>query len=1124
MFVRTRLVASVGACFTVLVLAVLVTSSARAQGDAPTIPSPAELLETFVLADGYEIGCFASELDLPLHNPMAMDFDARGRLWIAVSPTYPQYDPGTPPDDKLLILWDADRDGRVDGHRVFLDGLLVPTGFAIDTDAVYVAQQPNLWRVTDTDGDDIADRREVILHGFGTEDSHHSISAFTWGPGGGFYFNEGVFHHTQVETPWGPRRARDAAVFRYSPTTRRFEVASHHGYANPWGHAFDAWGQSVLSDASGGAHYNFAQVIPAFDYPQKNLATASFFNRGRPMAGNLILHSRHFPDDVQGTHLNNQSIGFHGVRWDRLIESGSGWRAEPLPNLLQSSNPCFRPVAAKIGPDGALYILDFANPIIGHMQYTHRDPRRDHRHGRVWRITHRDRPLLEPRPIVGEPIASLIAALDEPELTTRHFARRELQSRRDPEVLPAVERHVASLADGAPEKERWSLEALWIYQGRGVANLDALDRALAASDPRVRAGAVRVLRHWIESDRVSDVDARGRLRPLARDPNARVRLEVVGACGFILDRHSAAIVERVTELPADANLRAVIRQTERVLAKVTEPELHRLTQLARAEFEALPFDDSVATIALLRPDSEAAHRDRAFAWLTKEAERDAAPLLVSALERTSALAGTPTHLGRLLRALPRDQLTPVVDRLMRLATETDDREVRAEALATVVAADRSIARPASSPTLREDLLRSVTRLTDPEVLRAIHPEVAAWLPTDGAAATPPVARFVRIELPRAGILSLAEVEVFADGENAALGQPTRQSSEAWGGAPSRAVDGDPNGIYSQGSVTHTREPDAEPWWEVDLGEAIAVDSVRVWNRTEGRLGERLAGFRVRLLDVDRREVWARGDQPAPESSVELSTTDRPSRDIQLAAISVVAALPVEREETFAHFERLASSGDEEIERAIREALRHVPRDEWPAGFEALADDPVDPARFQRGREIYESEIGCITCHGASGYGILGSYPPLVKSPWVLEDERRLIRIVLHGLQGPIEVRGLPYDGQMEPRGKLLDDQQVADVLTYVRNAWGNQAPPIDPDLVAEVRQQHAGRLEPWTVRTLELADRGEDAGPTRGAAASNSTSGESTFDLFRWVSFGAGMALIFGPLVLLLVLTRKRRG
>ncbi|MEM7263981.1 MAG: PVC-type heme-binding CxxCH protein, partial [Planctomycetota bacterium] len=228
------------------------------------IPSPEESLAAMTVAEGYEIQLFASEVSAPLFNPMSMAFDAEGRLWVITSPTYPHYDPGVPPSDKILIFEDTDGDGVADRHTIFADQLYIPTGILPDVNGgCWVGQQPNLWYMQDTDGDLVADRREVVLHGFGTEDSHHSISAFTWGPDGAFYFNEGVFHHTQVETPYGPIRARDAAVFRYHPGRQRFTVSSHRRYNNPWGHAFDRWGQSVLSDASGGRHFNFAHVIPA---------------------------------------------------------------------------------------------------------------------------------------------------------------------------------------------------------------------------------------------------------------------------------------------------------------------------------------------------------------------------------------------------------------------------------------------------------------------------------------------------------------------------------------------------------------------------------------------------------------------------------------------------------------------------------------------------------------------------------------------------------------------------------------------------------------------------------------------------------------------------------------------
>ena len=135
-----------------------------------------------------------------------MAFDAKGRLWVTTMESYPMYLPGTPVNDKVLILEDTDGDGKADKQTVFADGLQVPGGIELGDGGAYVAQQPNLMFIKDTDGDDMADEYHYRLHGFDSADSHHAISAFTWGPGGALYFQEGTFHQTQVETPYGPVR------------------------------------------------------------------------------------------------------------------------------------------------------------------------------------------------------------------------------------------------------------------------------------------------------------------------------------------------------------------------------------------------------------------------------------------------------------------------------------------------------------------------------------------------------------------------------------------------------------------------------------------------------------------------------------------------------------------------------------------------------------------------------------------------------------------------------------------------------------------------------------------------------------------------------------------------------
>ena len=211
---------------------------------------PKIALERLHPADGYEVNLFASEQQFPeLANPLAMTFDDRGRLWVLVSPTYPHLVPGQKPDDKLVVLEDTNRDGRADSLSVFADGLYLPTGFELGDGGVYVSQQPNLMFLKDTNGDGKADERRIVLHGFGTEDSHHAIHAFTWGAGGGLFFQEGTFLHSQVETPYGPVRLENAGVYRYEPRTEKLSVFVSYSFANPWGHVVDAWGQHFISDA-----------------------------------------------------------------------------------------------------------------------------------------------------------------------------------------------------------------------------------------------------------------------------------------------------------------------------------------------------------------------------------------------------------------------------------------------------------------------------------------------------------------------------------------------------------------------------------------------------------------------------------------------------------------------------------------------------------------------------------------------------------------------------------------------------------------------------------------------------------------------------------------------------------
>ena len=395
---------------------------------------PAVALQRLQPAEGYEVNLFASEEDFPIGKPVALAFDSRGRLWVSTMPTYPHYEPGQPPTDKLVILEDTDGDGRADKHTIFADSLYLALGFELGDGGVYISQEPNLVFLKDTDGDDRADERRILLHGFGTEDSHHAISAFTWDPGGALYFQEGTFLHSQVETPYGPVRLENAGVWRYEPHTEKLSVLTSYSFSNPWGHVFDEWGQNFIADASSGNNFFGLPISGHIEYPDKHPQMRVFTPVVRPTAGAEIVSSRHFPDDIQGNFLVTNVIGFQGIKNHQIVPEGSGFTSREQAPLVTSRDINFRPIEMEFGPDGALYLTDWFNPLIGHMQYSLRDERRDTEHGRIWRITYPGRPLLEPVNLEELSVPELLDQLRVYEDRTSYRVRRELRERDHAEV------------------------------------------------------------------------------------------------------------------------------------------------------------------------------------------------------------------------------------------------------------------------------------------------------------------------------------------------------------------------------------------------------------------------------------------------------------------------------------------------------------------------------------------------------------------------------------------------------------------------------------------------------------------------------------------------------------------
>lgn len=511
-----------------------------------------EALSKLKVPEGYKIELFASEQEFPeLAKPMQMSFDNKGRLWVATMPSYPHYKPGdTKPDDKIIILEDTNNDGKADKMTVFADSLHLPVGFEIAPEGVYVSQGTDFKLYQDTDGDDKADKVTILLSGFDDHDTHHNIHAFTTDPSGAIYMGEGVFLQTNVETSYGTVRGTNGGFYRYAPQLHKLERTAQLSIPNPWGIAFDDWGQPIFAETSGP---DVRWMLPGTVKSRYGNATHKSFNlieeahKVRPTSGLEFVSSRHFPDEVQGDMIINNTIGFLGTKQHAIKDSGTGFATKHRLDLLVSEDRNFRPVDMEFAPDGSLYVIDWHNILIGHMQHNARDPLRDHMHGRVYRITYPSRPLVTPAKVAGATVDELLDNLKLPEYRTRYRTKRELRGKDPKEVLAKVSAWVEKLDKNDPGYEHNKLEALWVTWGLDKVDQNLLRDLLKAKDFRARSAAVYVLRyvgHQVEDQAALMMEA-------ARDENSRVRLMAIVAASWMGKEKGLEILEEAAKKPLD---------------------------------------------------------------------------------------------------------------------------------------------------------------------------------------------------------------------------------------------------------------------------------------------------------------------------------------------------------------------------------------------------------------------------------------------------------------------------------------------------------------------------------------------------------------------------------------------
>lgn len=501
----------------VLLLLFLPGARAAAQG-----LSPEQSLQKLHAAEGFRAELVAAE---PLvRQPVAMEFDDRGRLWVIQYLQYPnpeglqrvqvdrysrtKYDriPEAPPRgprgaDRITILEDTDGDGRMDAGRDFVDGLNLATGLAFGHGGVYVLQVPYLLFYADRDRDDVPDGDpEVLLTGFGMEDAHSVANSLTWGPDGWLYGCQGS---TVTASIRGIEFQQ--GVWRYHPVTKAFELFCEGG-GNSWGLDFDRQGRLFYSTNYGGyvlVHgLQGGYYVKSFGkhgalhnphaYGYFEHAAHQNFRGGHVTVGGIVYQEAQFPLSMRGRYVAGDLLG-HGVYWHTIQNRGSTVSTVHGGELLTSGDPWFAPTDVTTGPDGSVYISDWHDA-----RTAHPDPDADwdRSNGRIYRVVYG----AGVRSDVPNFVALTCEQLwqlhgDERQWYVRQ-ARRELARRLAVSGLSEDLRELRERfrqASLTAAEESLALESLWSLQVLGGFDEVTATELLSSPHASVRGWVVRLL-------------------------------------------------------------------------------------------------------------------------------------------------------------------------------------------------------------------------------------------------------------------------------------------------------------------------------------------------------------------------------------------------------------------------------------------------------------------------------------------------------------------------------------------------------------------------------------------------------------------------------------------------------
>jgi len=472
--------------------------------------SPEDALRAMTLPDGFRATLVAAEPDL--QQPVAFTIDGKGRIWVVEAFSYPTKRPEGEGRDTILVLEDRDRDGTFETRTEFANDLNLVSGIEVGFGGVFVGQAPELLFLPDADDDLVPDGPpEVLLDGWGYQDTHETLNAFTWGPDGWLYGCHGVFTHSNVGKPGTPDDERvkiNAGVWRYHPERREFEVFAE-GTSNPWGIDFDAHGEAFITacviphlyhvvpggryQRQSGNHFNpytYDDIKTIADHrhylggnPHGGNGKSSSAGGGHAHCGAMIYQGGVFPREWAG-RIFMSNIHGNRINTDVLEPAGSGYVGRHGEDFLLSNDAWFRAVAMKTGPDGAMYVIDWYDEQACHLT----DPVRwDRTNGRMYRISY-GAPQAFDVDLPARTDAELARMqLHENEWIARR-ARVLLQERGADEAAVAVLRGIF----GGHDDTAMRLRAMWALSAVGEFTTDVLMAAARDRDEQVRAWALRI--------------------------------------------------------------------------------------------------------------------------------------------------------------------------------------------------------------------------------------------------------------------------------------------------------------------------------------------------------------------------------------------------------------------------------------------------------------------------------------------------------------------------------------------------------------------------------------------------------------------------------------------------------